>query len=74
MTRVAFFAYSNWCPKCGEQCFAPEQSEFLGTEEVHHFWCCWDCGNEFETLSHVNADTDAPTEIIRKNLPLLLAA
>jgi hypothetical protein len=74
MRSIAFFAHSNWCPKCGEQCFAPERSEYFSIDEVYHFWCCWDCGNEFETLSHFDTDANAPTEIIKKNLPFSLAA
>ena len=74
MTSVAFFRHSTHCTNCGEESIAPFQSEFMSAIEVHHFWCCWHCGNEFETLDHLNAEAKIPTELIKKRLPALVAA
>ncbi len=74
MTSIAFFRHSTRCPTCGEESIAPAQSEYLSAAEIHHFWCCWNCGIEFETLDHVDAAANLPTELIRKRLPVLKAA
>jgi len=74
MTSVAFFRDFTRCVACGEESIAPVQSLYENNEEVHHFWCCWNCGNEFETLEHVNASADMATELLRKGLPVLIAA
>ena len=74
MTSIAFFRHSTWCPECGEELIAPERSKYVSTEEIQHFWCCWECGNEFETLDYLLADATAPTELIKKRLPSILAA
>jgi hypothetical protein len=74
MTTVAFLRHSTLCPKCGEDAFAPERSEFVSATEVHHVWCCWHCGDEFETLDHLETAAAAPSELIRKALPSLLVA
>jgi transcription elongation factor Elf1 len=74
MTSISFFRHSTECPACGEESVAPERSEHLSTEEVHHFWCCSNCGVEFETLDHLQTDTIIPTELVRKFLPSLLVA
>ena len=66
MTSVAFFRHFTRCFACGEEPIAPVQSQYENDEEVHHFWCCWNCGNEFETLDHVNATADMATELVRK--------
>ena len=74
MTSIAFFRHQTICAKCGEDSLAPVQSEFLSVEEIHHFWCCWSCGNEFETLDHLSNTATIPSELIRKHVPALLAA
>ncbi len=74
MTSVAFLHHFTGCPPCGEDLVAPERSEYLSTEEVHHCWCCWDCGFEFETLDHLHAKATVPTELVKKCLPSLLVA
>ena len=74
MTSIAFFRHSTHCLACGEETIAPTRSEYLSAAEIHHFWCCWNCGNEFETLDHVNPAANAPTELVRKRLPALVAA
>jgi uncharacterized protein with PIN domain len=73
MTSVAFFRHSTLCFACGEALIAPIQSQYESAEEVHHFWCCWNCGNEFETLDHVNAMANVATELVRKGLPVFVA-
>ncbi len=62
------------CPKCEEDVFAPERSEYLSTTEVHHLWYCGSCQFKFETLDHLAEETIAPYELITKNLPAPLAA
>jgi len=74
MTSIAFFRHSTHCPACGEETIAPLRSEYLSTVDIHHCWCCWNCGDEFETLDHVDAAANVPTELIRKRLPALVAA
>jgi len=73
MTAIAFLRHSTECPKCNEESVAPERSRYLSIREVHHFWCCWNCGNEFETLDHINAAANVPTELVRKRVPALVA-
>lgn len=74
MTSIAFFRHSTRCSTCGQEFIAPVRSEFVNAEEIHHFWCCWNCGNEFETLDRISATARMPTETIRKRLPALVAA
>ena len=74
MTSIAFLRHSTFCPSCGEQSIAPERSEYVDKVDVHHFWCCWHCGNEFETLDHVGVEGALPSELIKKSLPVLSAA
>ena len=74
MTTIAFLRHQTACARCGEELVAPERSEYLSIEEIHHYWCCWDCGFEFETLDHVLAETIVPTELVKKCLPSLLGA
>lgn len=74
MTSITFFRHSTTCPQCGEELIAPDKSEYLSIEEIHHSWSCWDCGFEFETLDHIQAETLIPTELVRKFLPSLLVA
>ena len=74
MTSIAFFQHSTYCSACEEYSVAPTRSEYVSNMEIHHFWCCWNCGNEFETLDHVNAEATMPTELVRKSLPVLIAA
>jgi len=48
----AFFAClagSVYCPDCGEQTVAPEQTEFVDSCEIRHHWLCDACGAEFCT-------------------------
>jgi hypothetical protein len=73
MTSVAFFRHSTRCFACGEESIAPLQSQYENDDEIHHFWRCWNCGNEFETLDHVNATANMATELVRKGLPALMA-
>jgi hypothetical protein len=70
MTSIAFLRHSTECPGCGEESVAPERSEYISIGEIHHFWCCWNCGNEFETLDHVDAAASLPSELIIKGLPV----
>ena len=74
MTSIAFYRHSTRCRACGEDCIAPERSQYESAEEIHHFWCCWSCGDEFETLDHLSAGTAFPAELVRKHVPVLLAA
>ena len=74
MASIAFLRHSTRCPRCGEDAFTPERSEYVSTAEVHHFWCCWHCGDEFETLDHLQAQGVPPSELIRKAVPCLLVA
>ena len=74
MTSIAFLRHSTFRPSCGEQSVAPEQSEYCNMGDVHHFWCCWHCGHEFETLDHISIETAPSSELIRKSLPVLLVA
>jgi hypothetical protein len=74
MTSIAFFRDSTHCALCAEETIAPVRSEYLSAIEIHYFWSCYNCGNEFETLDHLNAAADVPTELIRKRLPALIAA
>jgi len=74
MTSIAFLKHSTDCPQCGEQSIAPERSQYVGAGEVHHSWCCWDCGYEFETLDRLLVEGNPPSELIRKQLPSLLVA
>ena len=74
MTSIAFFRHSICCTQCGEELIAPIRSEYVSTIEVRHSWCCWNCGNEFEMLDHLDAEANAPTELIKKSLPVLIAA
>lgn len=73
MTTVAFLHHSTECPQCNEVSVAPERSRHLSIGEIHHFWCCWNCGNEFETLDRIDAAANAPTAPVRKRLPVLVA-
>jgi len=74
MASIALLKHSTGCPKCEEQLIAPERSESISTVEVHHFWCCWSCDHEFETLDHLQLEGAPPSELIKKCLPSLLAA
>jgi len=74
MTSIAFLRHSTLCPQCGEETFAPERSEHVSTGEVHHSWCCWDCGNEFETFDRLFVDAALPDETVEDFLPSLLVA
>jgi transcription elongation factor Elf1 len=74
MTSIAFLKHSTDCPRCGEQAIAPEESQFVSAAEVHHFWCCWHCGHEFETLDRLSLGNVPPSEFIKKRLPSLLVA
>lgn len=74
MTSIAFSRHSTRCTDCGEDCIAPVRSQYESVEEIHHFWCCWSCGNEFETMDHLNATANVPTELVRKHVPALVAA
>lgn len=74
MTTIAFLRHSTLCPKCGEDAFMPERSEYVSAAEIHHFWCCWHCGEEFETLDHLCLENTPSSELIRKSLPSLLVA
>ena len=75
MTTIAFLRHSTRCPKCGEDAFAPERSEFVTAQEIHHFWCCWHCGDEFETLDHLHPQgVVPPSELIRRALTTSLVA
>jgi uncharacterized protein with PIN domain len=74
MTSIAFFRHSTRCTACGEDCIAPVRSQYESAEEVHHFWCCWSCGSEFETMDHLNPTANVPTELVRKHVPALVAA
>ena len=42
------------CAKCGELMVAPESSEYLSGDEVHHIWICDGCDYPFETLIRFN--------------------
>jgi transposase-like protein len=72
MTSISFLEHSTGCPRCQEETIAPERSEYLSRGEIHHFWCCWSCGYEFETLDHLEGTV--PSELIKKHLPSLLVA
>ena len=72
MPTIEFLRHSTQCPTCGEDAFAPECSEFLSAAEIHHFWCCWHCGNEFETLDRLHPQGVPASELIRKALPTTL--
>ena len=74
MTSVGFLRHSTGCPQCEEQSVAPERSEYVSMGEVHHFWSCWNCGYEFETLDHLHAEATPPSELSKKCLPSLLVA
>ena len=74
MTSIAFFRHSTHCATCGEDCIAPDRSQYESAEEIHHFWCCWNCGKEFETLDHLSSTASVPAELVRKHVPALLAA
>jgi len=74
MTCIASLKHSTDCPKCGEQSIAPEKAKYVSTTEIHHFWCCWNCGYEFETLEHLQVQDYPPSELVRKSVPISLAA
>ena len=44
------------CPRCGEEQFAPELSEFVGEGLIHHTWSCDACGHEFRTTVELNRE------------------
>jgi len=74
MTTIAFLRHSTRCPKCGEDAFTPECAEFVSVAEVHHFWCCWQCGDEFETRERLHVGGTPPSELIRKSVSNVLVA
>ncbi len=74
MTSIGFLKHSTDCPRCEEQSIAPERSEYVDRGEIHHFWCCWNCGFEFETLDHLQVEGAPPSELVKKALPVSLVA
>ena len=77
MTSVASlqsFDHRLECAQCGEKLIAPEQSEYVKTEEVRNFWRCANCGHEFETAANFHADSTLPIELVEAFLPNLLVA
>jgi hypothetical protein len=42
--------YGMACTECNELVIAPEWSEYVGKNEVRHFWSCENCGHEIEML------------------------
>ena len=42
--------YGLACAACTDLMIAPNWSEYVGENQVRHFWCCEDCGNRLETL------------------------
>jgi hypothetical protein len=42
--------YGLACAACKDLMIAPNWSEYVGENQVCHFWCCEDCGKHLETL------------------------
>src|SRR4026209_630805 len=38
--------YALVCTECNELVIAPDRSEYMGSREVRHFWCCENCGHK----------------------------
>jgi predicted RNA-binding Zn-ribbon protein involved in translation (DUF1610 family) len=48
MASAGFFSRPS-CPRCGEEQYAPELSQFAGANRVHNAWSCDACGHRFLT-------------------------
>ena len=73
MTTISALRHSTNCVHCGELLIAPERSEYVGTDEIHHSWQCSRCGHEFETLDPIPL-TALSSEVIEELLPNLMVA
>lgn len=60
--------------RCGKELVAPEWSEFVSEQEVHHLWYCPSCGHQFETAVRIDAKPITEAEIIDRFFPNLLVA
>jgi ribosomal protein S27AE len=43
------------CPRCGDEQFVPEHSEYAGKGVTRHTWSCESCGNPFRTTVKLQA-------------------